>query len=452
MSASASRVAAAQVVGRVRERAAYAHEVLATVVGRAGLTAEDAAFATRLAYGTLQTEGTLDEALGRYLAGKKVEPRVRDALRLAAYELIFMKTPSRAAVHQGVELVRSARPQAAGLANAVLRRLADDVPEFPWGDPATDTAALARLYGHPLWLAEMWVRELGRDAAEQVMCADNEPAPLYLAINPFGAGVEEARRALRADGAQLRACPVEGCLEAADPGAAVRGNALKDGMAVACDAGAQLVSRFVPVTPGAQVVEIGAGRGTKTLLLQARAVESGGPAHISAIDLHEFKVRLLKERMDLLGVPDVSAVVADATDLDGVEGVPAAGGADAVLVDAPCSGLGTLRRHPEKRWRVTTGDVDALAELGSRLLEGAARLVRPGGFVVYSTCTIARRENEDVITSFLGGELGSLFDVDPLAGEVPGEWSRFATEEGYFRSLPSPGGPDGHFAARLKRR
>ena len=448
---SIARRTARSALTRVREREAYGHEVLSAALRATSLEPQDAAFATRLVYGVLQTAGTLDEAIARHLGTRRIEPRVRDALRIATYELLFQRTEQRAAVHQGVELVREVRPQAAGLANAILRRLAEDAETFPWGDPETDDAALARLYGHPLWLAERWIAELGRRAAATTMAADNEPAPLFLAVNPFGGSRDGALNMLRNDGADPQECPPPGCIVAREPGAAVRGKALADGRVVAVDAAAQLVAALVKAAPGQTIVEIGAGRGTKTLLMQGHAVSAGGPANLTAVDVHEFKTRLLEERLSILGVAGVTTLTADATALDGVAGAPAPGTADAVLVDAPCSGLGTLRRHPEKRWRVSADDIASLSDLGSRLLTATARLVRTGGFVVYSTCTLANAENADVIDAFLASEGGRAFVPDSLGGEIPEQWRRWLDDRGRFRSLPEPGGPDGHFVVRLRR-
>ena len=187
------------------------------------------------------------------------------------------------------------------------------------------------------------------------------------------------------------------------------------------------------------------------MLLQADAVERGGPAEVFALDLHAFKARLLEERLARFGVPGVTALVGDARDLEKVDSIPKAGSVDAVLIDAPCTGLGTLRRHPEKRWRVTPADIESLGELGIALLKEAAQLVRRGGFVVYSTCTVARCENAAVVEAFLAGEQGSEWRIDSLADEVPAEWQAFVTDEGYFSSFPVSDGPDGHFAARLVR-
>ena len=451
MTASPARRFARQVVTTVRERSGFAHDVLDAALRQSTLSPEDRALATRLAYGSIQTEGTLDETLDRYITGGRVEPRVRDALRVAAYELLFLHTPPRAAVHQGVELVREVRAQAAGLANAVLRRLAEDSSEFPWGDPDTDDGALARLHAHPRWIAELWIEELGREPAAAVMAADNEPPPLFVAQNRFAGTTQDALRALEADGAQPQQGPLEGSLLLADASAAVRGRALSSGLVVASDAGAQLVARLSRPSHGNRLLEIGSGRGTKTLLTQAAALATGGPAEIYAVDLHPYKAELLRKRLATFEVPDVTVLVGDATDLAAIEGLPAEPIFDAVLIDAPCSGLGTLRRHPDQRWRISPQDSIALSELGGRMLAQAANLVRPGGFVVYSTCTIADRENAQVVRVFLASEQGGAFCVDDLAGDVPEQWRRFITDAGFFQSVPESGGVDGHFAARLKR-
>lgn len=451
MSATGARTLAREVVTRVRERDAFAHEVMDSRLRESRLIAAERSLATRLAYGTIQTRGTLVEAIRRHLKSSRLEPKVEDALCIAAYELLFSATESRAAVHQGVELVRAVRPQAASLANAILRKIADERERFPWGDPATDTEALARLYGHPLWLAEMWVRDLGREKAAEVMAANNEPAPLFLAANVFVATDDEAFDLLKSDGAEPQHCAPQGCLRADNPSHAVRGSAIRAGAVVVCDVGAQAVVGLMGASPGQHLAEIGSGRGTKTVLLQGAALRRGGQAQITAIDSHSFKADVLAQRMAELRVPGISVAVGDARDIASIPGLPPAGSLDSVLVDAPCSGLGTLRRHPEKRWRVTPEDVDSLGLLGLQLLEQAAVLVRPGGFVVYSTCTITTQENVAVVESFLAGERGVGFQADALADDIPVELRRFVGEQGYFASYPVPGGPDGHFAARLLR-
>jgi 16S rRNA (cytosine967-C5)-methyltransferase len=453
MKVAAARRAALKVLKRVREREAFGTETLDAVLGASRLEHADEALATRLAYGTLETLGVLDEVIDRHVSRPKdVEPRVRDALRLAAYELLYARTPARAVVHQGVEAARAARAQAAGLANAVLRKIAEEADTFPWGDPATDLAALSRLTGHPLWMAELFVADLGNEAATAAMRADAEPAPLFLWHDPFLGSLEEAMAALVLDGAEPSPYLIPGCILAAVPAAAVRGSCVSTGLCIVADAAAQLSAHVLGAHPGRVVVDLAAGRGTKTAQIQAVSVAAGGAARVLAVDIHAFKARILAERMEHLGVPGVVALTGDATHVVGVAGLSEAGPADAVLLDAPCSGLGTLRRRADKRWRVRLDEIDALAELQALLLVQAASLVRPEGVVVYSTCSLARRENHDVVAAFLASEAGDGFTIKDIRDAVPDVWRRWIGPEGHFQSVPEPGGPDGHFVAALVRK
>jgi 16S rRNA (cytosine967-C5)-methyltransferase len=448
MAVTAARRLALAVVRRVGEREAYAPETLNALLAEGELSPQDAAFATRLAYGTIQYLGVLDEVLDRHVTRPdRLEPSVRDALRLGAYEILFMRTPARAAVHQGVETTRSVSAPAAGLANAVLRAVAGEADSFPYGDESTDIAALARATGHPSWLADLWTRELGLEVARGILEADREPAPLYLRHNPFRASEEESLAFLASEGMRASACPLPGCFEADPPALVVSSRAVSEGHFLVTDAAAQLAPLALAPRPGEMVVDAAAGRGTKTALLQAVAHAAGGAARILALDLHAFKTDLLARRMEDLSVPSVETATGDARAPESIPGLPAQ--ADGVLLDAPCSGLGALRRHPEKRWRVTPDDLPRLATLQTEMLAGAARLVRPGGAIVYSTCTVSRAENAQVIEAFLGGEAGKGFRTDPLGDVVPDTWGHFVTPEGWFQSLPSLDGPDGHFVARL---
>lgn len=454
MSASAARMVALEVVTRVRERGAYAHETLDTVLRTQRLEERDAAFATRLAYGAIAARGTLDEATARFLKDpSKLEPAVGDALAVSAYELLFMRTPNRAAVNEGVELVRGVQPRAAGLANAVLRRLSESRDAFPWGDPTVSVAALARLHAHPEWMASLWVEERGWEAAVELMAANNEPAPLYLAHLPFRSNFDEVVRELTDAGALPSACAVPGCIVVDRASAALASSAVCDRRVLVVDQAAQLTAATVGALPGQTIVEIGAGRGTKSILIAAHALRAGGaPASVIAVDSHQFKLDVLEETARSAGATGITAIAADATKLDraGAPTLLTPRSADCVLIDAPCSGLGTLRRHPDRRWRARPAEIQALAAIGSLLLASAALLVKPGGFVVYSTCTVAHAENEAVIKGFLESSSGAGFSVDSLEGLVEGELGEFVTPQGYFQSVPRIGGPDGHFIARLK--
>jgi 16S rRNA (cytosine967-C5)-methyltransferase len=450
VSVAPARKAALTVLHRVREREAFGPETLDAVLRAAGLSAQDTALATRLTYGTLETLGTLDEAIDRFVTHPVMEPQVRDALRLAVYELLFARTPARAAVNEGVDAVKSVRRQAAGMANAVLRRVAEAAATFPWGDPATDDDALARVTAHPRWIVELWASELGREVATAALYADLKPAPLYLWWNPFKGSVVEATDALVTDGAEPVSDEPEGCIRAGRPQAAVRGSAVGSGRVLVTDAAAQLAAVVTGGHPGGVVIDIAAGRGTKTAQLQAVSVAAGGQATVYGLDIHAFKAGVLARRMTDLGVPGVVTLTGDALDPASVEGLPPAGTADAVLLDAPCSGLGSLRRRPEKRWRVTPDDLPRLAELQRDMLRSAASLVRVGGRVVYSTCTVSRQENHSVAQAFLEAMAGR-FETADVSQAVPETWRSDVGEQGWFQSVPRADGPDGHFVAAFTR-
>lgn len=451
MSLSPARRTALDAITEIRRRGAYARPVVDAVVAASRLSPGDAALATRLSYGAVLAEGTLDAIIDEHAKRPgAVEPRVRDALRLSIYELLFLRTPSRAAVHQGVEAVRRIRPAAAGFANAVLRRVALRAETFPWGDPTDDLDALARAAAMPRWMVDLFVRDLGPEHAHGALMAGLDAAPLYVRVNPFHAQAVSALERLRQDGAEPTPTPPDDlALECMDPAAAVRGTAISDGLVVVSDAAAQVAPLVCAPRPGQTVLDVGAGRGTKSAVLQGIAHRNGGISKITALDIHAFKLERLTETMRSLGVDGVQTVVADATDADALRGIGVV--FDIVLVDAPCSGLGTLRRHPEKRWRLHPDDIPRIAELQSDMLAAAASVVRPGGLVVYSTCTITRDENEDVVEGFLSAEGGRDFSVKSVNDVVPDAWGHFVTSEGFFRSWPTHDGPDGHFVAALRR-
>jgi 16S rRNA (cytosine967-C5)-methyltransferase len=451
VSVTPARRAALDTLARVRQRSAYARETLDAVVSGRSLSPEDRALAARLAYGVLSTQGVLDEAIDR-LADRpgRIEPRVRDALRLAAYEMLYTRLPARATVNEAVEAVRGVSPGLAGFANAVLRRLSGEAADFPWGDPDTDTAALARLTGHPAWIAQLVEEDWGRSVAAAFMRADAGTAPLYVWHDPFRGGLTGALQVLETDGAAPTEAEPPGCIVCGVPGAAVRGRALADGLVLVADAAAQLAARVLRPAPGSTVVDLAAGRGTKTVQLQALAVAAGGPAHVFAIDLHPFKIQESERRFAGIGVPDVTALALDATDATALDAA-LPDGADSVLVDAPCSGLGTLRRRVDKRWRLAPADVDALRPLQAGMLEAGARLVRPGGTVVYSTCSVARRENHYIVREFLASDAGRAFRTRDISADVPVPWRRWIGPEGWFQSMPETDGPDGHFVAALEK-
>jgi len=452
VSATAARALAHRVLSATRERHAYVTPVLESFLAGAELSDTDRSFATHLSRGVVETSGTLDEVLDLRLDRPgRVEPQIRDALRMGAYELLYMSTEPRAAVHQYVDLVRTLRPQAAGMANAVLRKVAEAASTFPWGDAESDAAALARATGHPRWMVDLALRDLGQAAGRAALESGASPAPLYARVNSFTATLDEALAVLEEDGAVPEPAPPDALsLRLRNGRAAIRGRALAEGFVVVTDAAAQIAPLAVGPMPGGRVLDACAGRGTKTASLQASAASAGTPARIVALDIHASKLDALAARMVHLGVPGVEPVTADLLDpaLRSQLGFELF---DAVLLDAPCTGTGTMRRHPEIRWSLAPGDVTRLSELQSMMLARVAALVKPGGVLVYSTCSIAVAETAAVVRGFVEGPDGTGFASDSLASLVPDQWCHFVTAEGWFRSWPVRDGADGHFVARMVR-
>ena len=455
--ASRARLIAYDVVSEIRRHRAFAHNVLdARLAYEKGLPPEERAFAITLVLGVTQTAGTLDEVITSVLNDSRdVQPDVWDALRISTYEILFLDKDPYAAVDQGVELVRSFNPRAKNLANAVLRRVSRVSKDFPFGDPDADLSAFARSVGFPLWLAELLVTRLGKEKAQEFMRASNEPAPVFMAVNLAKAGDREVFETLRDAGAEPETYSFEdqvvpGCFLIKNSHALSDGRVkhlFQTGKVLVSDAASQYIAAMAAQTAygsrcreeddEVKFLEIGAGRATKTILLQSQSKRiKGRYLSMTCIDNQDFKVNLLRKRLVEYGLPKARAKVADGTKLlDSFE----ACSYDAVFLDAPCTGIGTLRRHPEIRWRVDKDAILESAKLQSALLSNAAEMVKPGGVLVYATCTVTYEENVGVVKTFLETDLGSKFRVAPINGKAA------------FVSELSHGKSDAHFAVRMVR-
>ena len=492
--ATPARRAALSVLERAEKRGAYVRELLDASDAVRALDARDASFAVRLALGTTAAAGTLDELLDRFVAKpRSVAPSVRLALRMAAFEIIYLNTPSAAAVSQGVELVRSRARSAAGLANAVLRKVAAHADAYLRADDAPENdrelVASARRAGLPVWLARRMragFEAAGAGAEEkfaQTCDAALEPAPVY--VHASGAlGPDAFERRAAGEGLALAGppAPLAGAYALVSPRALAGSRLAREQALAVSDFAAQVVAAAA-ARPGT-VLELGSGRGTKTYVIEALlrqlgrgATRAGGLRHV-AVDLYEGKARLNRERLERAGLAaGVACVAADAADLLGEAGRTVllgsdtlagrcARGFDTVLLDAPCSGTGTMRRHPEIPWRLAPADVDpaqpnSLPALQRALLGEAARCVAFGGTLIYATCSVLREENEDVLGEFLASREGARFSVVPFADALSqagaddalAAWARARqTPQGFLRTYPAPGSCDGHFAAALVKR
>lgn len=457
--ATRERVLAASLLREQRMRSARARDLLRGSEEMSALPGRERGFVTRLVLGVVRTSGALDQAIDAHLRhGAHLEPKVRDALRVATYELLYLGTPARVAVSQGVELARRANRRTAGLANAVLRRVVqDDVPRvrdarqrLEAGPVGADDAALAG--GLPPWLAERLASSLPAEDLRQLALTLDDPAPVYVAANAAHGDAVRAERLMREAGIAFSPGPLAGCYVVDGGGALARSGLVSTVDLVPADLGAQAVVRAVAPVPGSLVLEVGQGRGTKSILLENAAIDAGGPCEIGAVDSEGFKVRIAQRRMRRAGLADhVRAWELDARRL-GLADAPRElrQPFDLVFVDAPCSGTGTMRRHPEIPWSLdeaSTRDGGSLPALQVGILSASARCVRLGGRLAYATCSLLPEEDEGVVQAFLASPEGESFAVDSPAEAPAGR----VTPEGFLRTLSFDPSADGHFLAVLKR-
>jgi 16S rRNA (cytosine967-C5)-methyltransferase len=443
-----ARLVAARVLDRVESARAYADLALHAALRDERLSVRDRAFATELVYGTLRWRGRLDFALAactdRPLA--QLEPAVLTLLRLGAYQVLFLESvPGRAAVDESVRCAQAMGwARASGLVNAVLRRLVrrDTVLEPPSLE-ADPLAHLIHALSIPEWIARRWLAALGPTEAAALARASNETPPLTARANPR----KNTRTALLAEiatrwpAAKLAThAPLALSLgHGVDPGSDL---AFREGRFTVQDEASQLVVELLAPQPGERVLDLCAAPGSKTTAIAERTGASG---LVVASDRNQRRLDLVGRAARRLGLANVELVHADGTQpLAELPGAPFA----RVLVDAPCSGLGTLRRNADARWRLREEDVRSLAETQRALLENAASTLLPGGVLVYSTCTLLPEENEALVAAFLAQH--PEFRV-AARGELPEAVRPFVEADGFMRTWPHKHGSDGFFAARLQR-
>lgn len=407
---------------------------------RAGLGREDRALARELVAGVLRNRSRLDWMLDGSLKKGVASLTVPEAniLRLGAYQLSMLeRVPDYAAVDESVRLSkRFARKGVIGLTNAVLRDIIKKGREAGPVDTGDGIRNLAVKHSHPEWLVRRWVAELGPQGAEALMEADNRPAPAFIWANPRRTERRELISRLESGGFEPRPHPlVADAVELVKPAGVFDHPTFAQGHFYLQDPGAQLVGLMLDAGQGRTILDLCAAPGGKACWAASR--EPG--ATVLAVDSSRAKTGRVAGNAARLGLDNLLPVCGDGLDF------AARRPFDTVLVDAPCSGLGVLRRRLDLRWRVREEDIERLAGLQGRLLDSAASLVRPGGLLVYSTCTLAPEENHGQVAGFLARHPD--FKLDPADGLMPPGTVR----DGMLQTWPHLHGMDGAFAARLRR-
>jgi 16S rRNA (cytosine967-C5)-methyltransferase len=435
-----ARICAYAVLRRVFEQGAYADRALQTEAS--SLDGRDRALAMRLAFGAIQRRATLDHLIER-LAGRpvaKLDAPLLAALRLGLYEMLYTSgAPDRAVVADAVELAKLHGPRAAhGLVNAVLRRAAREGSGALLGDLTDDTPEQAAvMHSHPEWIARLWWEELGPREACALLATDNEPGELALRVNTLLADPSELAHTL---GTPLHADPeLPEALVIDGPFDLHGSEAWRSGAVTAQSRAAMLVARALDPQRGERVLDLCAAPGGKSTHLAALM---GNEGEVLAVERNPARAAALGETARRLQASSVRVDLADAA-------LPRREGAvfDRVLVDPPCSGLGTLQSRPDLRWRVTPEHVRELEVIQMKVLAAGAAALRPGGVMVYSTCTISPNENERQIERFLNGN--SDFELDDLTHDQTIHTHPQAPK--LMLTLPHREHTAGFFLARMRR-
>lgn len=430
-----ARDTALKVLIACRTHGAWADAALKAQLARDQLYPQDAALCSRMVYGVTQNRLLLDFYLAAYCSQKPdhLQPPLLDILRLGAYQILFLdKVPDRAAVSEAVELAkRSGRGQAAGLVNAVLRKLSQNKNALPSIPDRDEVKFLSIRYSHPKWLVKRLLELLGRGETEAFLAADNTAAPLTVQVNPLKTTQEKLTAELEALG--VRVTPhawVPGCLELSGTGDLTALEPFRAGHFLVQDGAAALAARAAAVTPGQRVLDVCAAPGGKSFGA-AFAMEDRG--EILACDLHENKLKRIQDGAQRLGLTSIRTAAAD-----GREFRPEWEAAfDTVLVDAPCSGLGIIRKKPDTRYK-KADDLFTLPVVQQAILDNACRYVKPGGVLVYSTCTILPEENQQVTDAFLAQHRDFSREDLPLpdqAGQADGQvtlWPHRHDTDGFY--------------------
>ncbi len=429
-----ARIAAAEVLTDLR-----AGDLLDVAFERRvqALDARDRRWVQELVWGMLRRRSMLDAVLDARVKGGTVrlDADVADLLRLGADQLLHMgSVPPYAAIAQTVELVKIRHGQGAGgLANAVLRRIDRERDALGVPTPTDPVDALALEFGHPRWLVARWVARWGATDTAALLDANNTPGPIT--IRPYNIVTEQLEATLQSAGIDTTESPLARGSIALPSGVALTElGAFKQGLFFVQDVAATLVTQYAAIAPGSTVADLCAAPGGKALELARTA------ALVLAADRGTWRVKRLAENVKRVDARNVHVFAADVRD-------GATQPVDAVLIDVPCTGTGTFRRHPDARWRLRISDLAVMAATQRSLARSAAMLVKPGGLLVYSTCSLEPEENDAQIESFLSEHRDWTLEPPP-EGAVPPE----VLDAGRLRVLPQKHGVDGAFAARLRKR
>lgn len=445
---NSSRHAAFITLLRIEKERSYADILIDRELREGRLSGPDRGLFTELVYGTLRRQGTLDHIIGQFstIPPAKLERAVILLLRLGLYQMFFLdRVPVSAAVNETVNLAKQAAPRAAGFINAVLRSADRGRDGIVYPDPEREPAAyLAARHSHPHWIIAGWLEQLGFEETAALAAAMSAPPPFTVRANRLKTDRDRLLEILLAEGVTATPCRYapDGLVITSPvslPGLA----SFNAGLFVVQDEASQLAALILGPAPGENLLDLCAAPGGKATYL---AELSGDSATLLACDRNPRKLEQITEAAVRLGITSITTMPLDAT--RPLPPLPVTS-FDRILVDAPCSGLGVIHRNPEGKWWKEATDPARLALTQLAILGNAATRLKPGGVLLYSTCSTSVAENEQVVDNFLNDH--SAFVIEPVSTLLP-QLAEMQTGRGFFRSWPHRHGMDGFFAARLRKK
>lgn len=438
-----ARVCALKILYKIEQEGAFANIALKEAAGLRALSAPDRGLVTTLVYGCVRYKRYLDYIIAQFSSVKmgKLSPYVLLLLRMGTYQIMKLdRVPDRAAVDECVKLAGKYAYRSKGFVNAVLRKIAAQKQQIQL--PKETAERLGVQYSYPDEIVSAWLAAYGAAFTEKLLAAGNESAPLTVRVNTLKTGEASLAERLKAEGVRVEDANAAGMLSLGGTEISAL-ESYRAGLLTPQGVASYLAGAVLAPKPGDTVLDLCAAPGGKSTHL-AELMQNKG--NVYAFDIHAHKIALIEQNAARLGINIITAAQADAS-------VPMErffGCADAVLADVPCSGLGIIRKKPDIKWSFDAAGQDALAELQYRILSAAGRYVKAGGTLVYSTCTIAEKENNAVVERFLR-ENGD-FAPDGFADVLPKELQKPTAKDGYVQFFPHTDGIDGFFICRMKRK
>ena len=441
------RDAAIRVIYRVLREGAYSNIALKQVLDESGFGRLDKAFVTEIVNGTLRNLMRIDWIRSQFVKKNKIEPWVEDIIRCGIYQIVFLdRVPDSAVCNESAELARKhGHEGAVKFVNGVLRNISRNKEKLNYPDEDRDPAGyLSVFYSHPKWMTEKLIKDYGKEFARELLKANNEIPPFTIRCNMLKISKKELMAILSEEGIEYRegsynpeAIQISGTSSIEDK------DSFKKGYYQVQDESSMLVAHIADPKPGEMILDMCSAPGGKTAHM---AELMGNTGEIVARDIYKHKLKLVQENCGRLGVSIVRTELYDALNMD----TGSIEKCDRVLLDAPCSGLGVIRRKPDLRWKKEPEDFRELIKLQKKMLNLASKYVKPGGKLIYSTCTINKEESIEIVRDFLSKN--RQFELKSLKGLIPESLVCRNSHEGYLELFPNIHGTDGFFIAGIEKR